>query len=146
MLERADNYLRSPETDWDRIYVRVRCSPLGEDYPRRTFLRTPVRAIRKVIALIDDQEKYKANVASLTNAQTACVILQTAHAYAGGKGRGPKAVPRDFLPFPKWKPTTTEESDGPDNATLHILSTLVRSMSIPMHVYVELTRPAEEAN
>ena len=125
--------------------MRIRCSPLGDDYPRDRFLRTPIRTIRKAIALIDDQEKYKANVASLTNAQTACVILQTAHAYAGGKGRGPKALPKDFLPFPKWKPTT-EESDGPDDATLHILSTLIRSMSIPMHVYVELTRPAEEGN
>ncbi len=81
------------------MYVRIRCSPLGEDYPSAKFLRTPIRTIRRVIQLIDDQEKYKSNVASLTSAQLACVVLQTAHAFSGSKGRGPKSIPKDFLPF-----------------------------------------------
>ncbi len=125
------------------MYVRIRCSPLGEDYPSAKFLRTPIRTIRRVIQLIDDQEKYKSNVASLTSAQLACVVLQTAHAFSGSKGRGPKSIPKDFLPFPKWKPSS-EQSDGPDQATLHILGSLVRTFSIPLHVYAGLSKPAED--
>ena len=145
ILERADAQLRSAPQDWDRVYVRIRFSPLGDDYPRERFLRTPITIIRKVIALIDDQEKYNSNIQSVTTAQLACIVIQTANAFSGSKRRPTKISPKDFLPYPKWKPHT-EQSEGPDAATLHILSSLVRTREIPLHAYAALSKPLDGAN
>jgi hypothetical protein len=45
ILARCEQDLRMPLTNWDRIWMRLRSSALGADFPRERFLRTPIRAI-----------------------------------------------------------------------------------------------------
>lgn len=134
--------LRSPLTDWDQIYVRVRCSPMGADYPAERFLRTPISTLRWLLRQIDDAEKAKANLASITTARLTQIVVQVAHDFSGSKRAAPKVKPHEFLPFPDWKPASTEV-DGPDQPTKFILSELIRTRQIPLHVFASLNTPAE---
>jgi hypothetical protein len=134
--------LRSPLTDWDQIYVRVRCSPMGVDYPAERFLRTPISTLRWLLRQIDDAEQAKANLASITTARLTQLVVQVAHGFSGSKRAAPKVKPNEFLPFPDWKPASTEV-DGPDQPTKFILSELIRTRQIPLHVFATLNTPAE---
>lgn len=60
-----------------------------------------------------------------------------------GSKRPPKSAPKDFLPFPDWRPSAAD-ADGPDQPTKFILSELMRNRQIPMHVFVGLITPAEK--
>jgi len=123
--------------------MRLRCSEIGSDYPAERFLRTPISSIRWLLRQLDDREKAQANLASLTSARLAHLVLQTAHGMSGSKRAAPKTKPADFLPFPEWKPTSVE-AEGPDQPTKFILTELIRTRQIPMHVFASLMTPAEE--
>jgi hypothetical protein len=123
------------------VYFRVRSSPVGGDFTPARFLRTPISTIRWLLRQIDDLERGNANTQSVTAARLTTVLIQIAHGYSGSKRPAPKVQPRDFLPFPDWKPTAAV-SDGPDGPTKFILSELVRTQCLPLHVYAALATAA----
>ena len=71
----------------------------------------------------------------------ATVLVQIAHGFSGSKRPAPKVQAKDFLPFPDWKPEAAA-ADGPDAPTKFVLSELVRSRRIPLHVYAALAADA----
>jgi hypothetical protein len=81
------------------------------------------------------------NTESVTTAQLTTVLVKIAHGFSGSKSAAPKVQPRDFLPFPDWKPAS-DVADGPDAPTKFILSELVRTRCIPLHVYAALATGA----
>jgi hypothetical protein len=142
ILKRCEEYLRSPETDWDSIYVRVRTSALGADFPRERFLRTPIGLIRWILRQLDEREQALANMAALPTARLTQLVVQIAHGFSGSRRPAPKMKVQDFLPYPKLSPASAE-AEGPDDPTKFILTELGRSHRIPMHVFVALMTPVE---
>lgn len=112
------------------------------DFPRERFLRTPVRAIRRALRYVEDQEQAQANRDSVTAARLCQIVLQAAHNFSGSKRAAPKLNAKDFLPYPDWRPAT-EDATGPDQPTKFILSELGKQRLIPVHVLVALMTPPE---
>jgi hypothetical protein len=79
----------------------------------------------------------------MSTARLTAVLIQIAHGFSGSKRSAPKAQPRDFLPFPDWKPASAT-ADGPDAPTKFILSELVRTRRVPLHVYAALAAGASD--
>lgn len=120
----------------------MRASPLGIDFPREVFLRTPVTAIRRVLHELDQREQSQANVDALTTARLTQLVLQIAHGFSGSKRPAPRITAKDFLPYPDWKPEG-RASDGADQPTRFILSELGRRGELPVHVLAALMASAE---
>lgn len=125
------------------MYFRVRASPVGGDFTPASFLRTPISTIRWLLRQIDDYERGRANTQSVATARMATVLVQIAHGFSGSKRPAPKVQPKDFLPFPDWKPASAT-ADGPDAPTKFVLTELVRTQRIPLHVYAALAAPITE--
>lgn len=119
----------------------MRASPVGSDFTPERFLRTPISTIRWLLRQIDDHDKGRANTESVTTARLATLVMQVAHGLSGSKRPAPKVKPQEFLPYPDWKPEAAS-SDGPDAPTKFILSELVRTRRIPLHVYAVLATEA----
>lgn len=107
-------------------------------------MRTPVRTLRWVLREIDDQEKAKANLDALATARLSHLVLQVAYGLSGSKRKPPRTDPKDFLPYPDWKPSS-DESDGPDQPTKFILSELIKKHALPVHVFTALVSPKSSA-
>ena len=122
----------------------MRSSPVGGDFTPERFLRTPISTIRWLLRQIDDLDRGRANTASVSTARLTAVLIQIAHGFSDSKRAAPKVHPRDFLPFPDWKPAS-EVADGPDAPTKFILSELVRTRRMPLHVYAALASGASGA-
>ena len=122
----------------------MRSSPVGGDFTPERFLRTPISTIRWLLRQIDDLDRGRANTASASTARLAAVVVQVAHGFSGSKRPAPKVQPREFLPFPDWKPAAAP-SDGPDAPTKFILSELVRTRRVPLHVYAALAAGASDS-
>lgn len=137
-LEACATALRAPLTDWDMVYMRVRLSALGGDFPRERFVRTPIGILNKVLVLVDNDYQRKLNELSYTTAQLNQLLLSVAHGFSGSKGRRPQTKPQDFLPFPDWKPLNKESATGPDSTTKALLFSLHKNHRIPVHVFTAL--------
>lgn len=142
-LENLGAYLRSGETDWDSLYLRIRTSALGDDYPRDRFLRTPIRTLRRILTYLDHQDQAQANLDSISTARLADLLLKVAHGFSGSKKAPPKTEPKDWLPFPKYRVESqkAEEADAP---TKFILSELAHKFAIPIYVFVALNGRASD--
>ena len=129
--------MRGPLTDWDGFYLRLRTSKLGDDYPRKRFLRTPISLLKKAYDFISNQEQAEANRAAMTQAAMTDLMLKIAHGFSGSKKKAPNTKPKDFLPYPDYRPlgTAADEADAP---TKFILTELVKRFAIPIHVFVAL--------
>lgn len=125
------------------MYFRVRASPVGGDFTPASFLRTPISTIRWLLRQIDDHERGHLNAQSAATARMATVMVQIAHGLSGSKRPAPKVQAREFLPFPDWKPASAT-ADGPDAPTKFVLSELVRTQRIPIHVYAALATTVTE--
>ena len=123
--------------------MRVRSSPLGADFPRERFLRTPIRVILETIEFLDNEEKRHFNLISSTTAKLCVQLVWTAYGFAGGKGPKPQVELKDFLPFPDWRPPEDGQEAGPSPTTRAMLSRLLRERRIPMPIYTELISPPE---
>ena len=115
----------------------MRASSVGGDFTPARFVRTPISTIRWLLRQIDDDERGRMNLGSLSTAKMTAILIQVAHGFSGSKRSAPKVAPRDFLPFPDWKPSTAI-ADGPSAPTKFILTELVRTRRLPMHVYAAL--------
>lgn len=118
-------------------------SPIGADFPRERFLRTPVQAILKLLKHIESEEQRVANVYSASTAILGVQMAFIAHGFSGSKGAKPKVSLSDFLPFPDWKPPTEVLRDGPTTDTKAVLISLLRERKIPMHVFTHLSTSPE---
>lgn len=144
-LKCAEAILRAAPPDWDDVYLRLRASCFGADYPSHVFLRTPIGVVRRLLSFISDEDQRKANEASMTQAQVCNLILNVAHGLSGAKGGAPKTRPKDFLPYPQWKPKSSKGSEGPSDGTRFILSTLANKRRIPLHILSALMTSPEDA-
>ena len=139
-IKQCEQHLRTPVTDWDDIYLRLKASPLGTDFNRDQFLRTPIAVIRRVLDRIASIEQEKANAYSVSTARLTSVLINIAHGFSGSKSKAPKIDVKDFLPYPDWAPEA-QETEGPSETTIHILVNLVKRNAIPRHVFVSLRTP-----
>jgi hypothetical protein len=124
------------------IYVRIRTSALGADFPADRFLRTPINTIRWMLRVIDDREKGQANLEAVPVARLTQILIQIAHGFSGSKRAAPKINVRDFLPYPEWRPASSQ-ADGPSNPTKFVLASLGRKQMLPAHVLAALMTPVE---
>ena len=85
---------------------------MGGDFTPERFVRTPVSTIRWLLRQIDDDERGRMNLGSLSTAKMTAILIQVAHGFSGSKRSAPNVAPHDFLPFPDWMPTTAN-ADGP---------------------------------
>lgn len=123
--------------------MRLRCSPLGPDFPRERFLTTPVRVVLEALDFIDNEERRHYNLISSTGAKLCMQLVMTAWGFAGGKGPKPKVDVKDFLPFPDWRPPEDGAPEGPDPETRATLTALIRERRLPLPIYTELISPPE---
>jgi len=142
VLKTCERTLKTPDTNWDSIYFRLRTSVLGEDFPRDRFVRTPIGAIVSALQYIDDEEQRLLNLSSSATAKLAVQVVHIAHAMSGSRGRKPKVQIKDFLPFPDWCPESSKK-DGPDIETKKILTDLLKKRKISMAVYAQLVTPPD---
>ena len=112
-------------------------SPLGGDFPRERFLRTPNSVLRKVLTVISDEEQRGANIHSRSAAHLAHLVMAIAHGFSKSGGGSLKVDATSFLPFPDWKPRS-EESQGPDEGTKFVLAQLIQRRHIPLHIFTAL--------
>ncbi len=119
--------------------MRLAFSPVGYEFPRDTFVRTPIKALSRVLDWCALHEKHAANRDSITQAQMAHLLLNVAHGFSGSKKAAPKARIQDFLPYPQYK-GPDKESDGPDEATRFVLSEIARKGQIPAYVLAALMK------
>lgn len=104
-------------------------------------MRTPISVLRRLLTEAEDYRQAQANVASVSTASMAALLVRIAHGFSGAKTPPPRTSPKDFFPYPEWKPTEAPES-GPDDATRLLLVELLRTARIPLHVYrALLSRP-----
>lgn len=118
-------------------------SPLGEDFPRERFLRTPISTIRWALRQVDDREQSQANLEALPTARLTQILIQIAHGFSGSKRAAPQTKIQEFLPFPDWRPSSME-ADGPDQPTRFILTELGKQRRLPIHVLTALLTSAEQ--
>lgn len=126
------------------MYLRIRCSPLGADFPADRFLRTPVRVIRWVLQELDNQEYGQANLNALPVARLTATLIGIAHGFSGSKRAAPKVEVKDFLPFPDWNPEGAKAA-GPSEETVVLLKELLRKRRIPMPVFTALITPISQS-
>jgi hypothetical protein len=117
-------------------------SPLGSDFPRERFLRTPVSTIRWVLAQLSDREQAEANLNALPVARLTQILIQIAHGFSGSKRQAPKLETKEFLPYPSWRPANAE-ADGPSQPTRFVLTELAKRHALPVHVFAALMSHAE---
>jgi hypothetical protein len=124
------------------LYLRLRNSRLGDDFPREKFLRTPVKAIVAALSYIDSEEQRQHNIAASTTAKLCLQVISIAHGMAGSK-QPPKVDLKDFLPFPDWAPEGASH-EGPTPQTRSLLMKLLKQGRIPMPVFTQLLSPSTE--
>lgn len=135
--------LRKQPTDWDSVYFQLRASPIGADFPRDVFVRTPITVIRWALREINLREQERINAESITTARLIATLINVAHAFSGSKRATPKINVTDYLPYPAASKETSEQ-DGPDDHTKLILAQLGRTRQIPPHVMVALMSRASD--
>lgn len=125
------------------MYIRIRCSALGDDFPRERFVSTPIAVIRRVLREIDDQEKGLANLNALPVARLTQLVIQIAHGFSGSKRPAPKLEVKEFLPYPDWRPNT-QAVHGPSEGTRFVLTELGGKRKLPIHVFTALVTVIEQ--
>lgn len=123
--------------------MRLRCSPLGPDFPRERFLSIPIGAIFQALEYVDNDESRRLNLASASTAKLCMQVLAVAHGMAGSKTPIKQKL-TDFLPFPDWQPLGTQQRlTGPSPETRATLGRLLRERRLPISVYTQLVSTDE---
>lgn len=126
------------------MFFRLRASVLGVDFPRERFVRTPIVLLKKALDFVSDIEQREANRDSITQAQMTDLLLKIAHGFSGSKKAPPRTLPKDFLPFPKYR-APSQELDEADQPTKFVLSELVKRFQLPVYVFVALNGRAADS-
>ncbi len=133
LIEIYQKYLASKPLDVLALYLQLRCTPLGPDYPKEVFIRTPIGLIGFLLKTCHDDEKRRANISSISTAKLTQVVISVAQAFGGGKDRNRSKI-SDFLPF-----ELNAESSEVEERTKEILTKLIKSRRIPAHVIAALS-------
>jgi len=133
MIEVYQKYLASKPLDILALYLQLRCTPLGADYPKDVFIRTPIGLIGHLLKSCHEDEKRRANIGSISTAKLTQVVLSVAQAFGGGKDRNRTKI-SDFLPF-----ELDAQASEVEELTKEILTKLVKSKRIPTHVIAALS-------
>ena len=133
LIEIYQKYLASKPLDVLALYLQLRCTPLGPDYPKEVFIRTPIGLIGHLLKTCHEDEKRRANIGSISTAKLTQVVLSVAQAFGGGKDRNRTKI-SDFLPF-----ELDAESSEVEERTKEILTKLIKSQRIPAHVIAALS-------
>lgn len=126
-------YLATKPLDILTLYLQLRCTPLGADFPKEVFIRTPIGLIGRILQAAHDDEKRRANIGSISTAKLTQVVLSVAQAFGGSKEPNRTKI-SDFLPF-----ELDAESSEVEERTKEILTKLVKSQRIPPHVIAALS-------
>lgn len=119
--------------DCSKVYLQLKFSPLGSEFSRESFVRTPIKQIAFILNAWHEEQKSRANTASITTAKLAQLVLQVAHSMGGSK-EVVKTRIADFLPFEFDKASSEQES-----ITKEVLSKIIKSGRIPAHVVAALS-------
>jgi len=133
LLETYRSYISSEPFSAAKIYLQIKFCPLGSEYSRESFLRTPVKELSFILSSWHDEQKQRANTQSITTAKLAQLVLQVAHSMGGSKEVVTTKV-SDFLPFEFDKEASEQES-----RTKQVLSKIIKSGRIPAHVVAALS-------
>ena len=133
LIRSYGSYLSTQPLDILKLYMQLRWTPLGNDYPKEVFLRTPLKLLGHLLSRWYEEEKRRANINSISTAKLSQVVLSVAQAMGGGKDPSRTKI-SDFLPFELDDEKTEEE-----NITKEILTKLVKSGRIPTHVVASLS-------
>ena len=117
--------------------MRLKFSPLGDEITKETFVRTPLSVVKMLLVKVEDEEQRTANVASISQAYLADLVVHLAHGLSGASGPAPRVKPQDFLPYPDWKPSSVVAT-SPDDGTRFVLRELLRRGHLPSHVFTAL--------
>lgn len=119
------------------MYLIIRGSYIGADFPAERFLRTPLTTIRELLADIDFRAKHDANIVSATAAQGVHYLVQYLHRQVYGGQDAPTTEPQNFLPFPTLKHPSEGDDDGSSllkPQTKKIIEKLGETGRIPLKV------------
>lgn len=134
--ERCQQIIEAEPADWDKLYLRLRTSPIGPDYPAEVFVRTPISQLQRVIKEVQYLEYERANFYSQSTANLASLLVSVASGLAGSKSSGKLPEPKSFLPFPELDKFFTEDgSQGPSTETKAVAGRLLKERRIPIHVF-----------
>lgn len=141
-LKEYQSFLAQPEVDWDKYYIELRCSPLGNDYSPDVFVRTPISHINALIREARLRECEEANRLSHSTARLATLVISVAQGFAGVKDTSKVPEAKVFLPYPDIdKYRDNSKASGPTPETVEVLKVLLREQRIPMQVFTSLVYP-----
>ena len=96
-------------------------------------MRTPLRQLSRMLHAWRIEQQHRANCFSISTAKLSQIVLQTANAMGGGKKPVTTNI-SDFLPF-----ELNPEANSQDGETRKILSKMIKSGRIPVHVVAALS-------
>lgn len=132
--------LDSPPTDWDRMYLRIKFSPLGPDFSPERFLATPLRTLLWLIDEIIAYERNQHNIASIATAHLNTQVMWAVYGMGGGKGPKPQAKVQDFLPFPEGDKVRPVETTALLTELRSALRSALGTGDLPYDIFVALWR------
>ena len=133
LIEIYQKYLSSKPLDILTLYLQLRCTSLGADYPKEVFIRTPIGLISHLLKTCHEDEKRRANIGSISTAKLTQVVLSVAQAFGGSKEPNRSKI-SDFLPF-----ELDAQASEAEELTKEILTKLIMSQRIPSHVIAALS-------
>lgn len=133
LINSYQKYLASKPLDILALYLQLRCTPVGADYPKEIFIRTPVGLITHLLKSCHEDERRRANIGSISTAKLTQVVISVAQGFGGSKERNRTKI-SDFLPF-----ELDQQSSEVEERTKQILTTLIKSQRIPAHVIAALS-------
>ena len=133
MIESYRSYLATKPLDILNLYLQLRATPLGPEFPKETFVRTPIKLIGHFLHVAHEDEKRRANIVSISTAKLSQVVLACAQAMGGSKDRSRTKI-EDFLPF-----ELDSSASETEELTKEILTKLVKSKRIPTNVIAALS-------
>ena len=120
MIESYRSYLATKPLDILNLYLQLRATPLGPEFPKETFVRTPIKLIGHFLHVV-------------STAKLCQVVLSCAQAMGGSKERNRTKI-EDFLPF-----ELDAAASETEELTKEILTKLVKSKRIPTNVIAALS-------
>lgn len=102
------------------------------DFTREVFQRTPIKLITYILNKSTEEEKRRANIASISTAKLAHIIIQAVSGLSGNK-KPPQVDIGQFLPF-----EVDSETHAFNEQTKLILRKLIKEGVIPSQVIAAL--------
>lgn len=138
-----ERLLTAAPTDWDEIYLRIKFSPIGQDFTPEKFLSTPVKKLFRILEYIVKHEELFFNYVSVSTAHLNNQLMWAFHGLGGGQGAPPSTTIEDFLPFPnagKRQAGRSHENKTITPETREALRRVLKDGQLPYDIFLELYR------